>query len=80
MEHLEQLVEHMGSKKSLCIVFLIISDQYQGGCRGGTGSRITRKENSLSQFHDENKYLSRFTKKNSCKQYYDMYKVLTNIP
>ena len=51
-----------------------------GGVQGGTGSRITRKENSLSQFHDENKYHSRFTKKNSCKQYYDMYKMLTNIP
>ena len=48
-----------------------------GGCRGGPGSRITRKENSLSQFHDENKSFSRFTKKNARKQHYKMYKMLT---
>ena len=45
----------------------------QGG-GGGIGSRITKKEKSLSQFHDENKPFSRFTKKNSCKQYYVRYK------
>ena len=64
----------------ISIVFQIqarLNDVFRGGggVQGGTGSRITRKENSLSQFHDENKNLSRFTKKNSCKQYYDMYKI-----
>ena len=38
---------------------------------------ITRKENSLSQFHDKNKSFSRFTKKNARKQHYKMYKMLT---
>ena len=51
----------------------------QGG-EGGVGSQITRKENSLSQFHDENKHFLRFTKKNSFKQCNDMYRnILYNL-
>ena len=47
---------------------------YRGGAGGVLDHESRRKKSPLSQFHDENKPFSRFTKKNSCKQYYVRYK------
>ena len=51
-----------------------------GGVQGVLDHESRGKKIPFHKFHDENRNISRFTKKNSCKQYYDMYKMLTNIP